>query len=152
MSIRMRLFLTDLREALVSDPNSNELALCQSDEAPHAMGLLLDYLDQHCQLAVNGTTLRLRVKGKRLTGSGDDTALEIHFEQSIEAPLTRLEVRNTVFTDLFFDQNNIVNIHAYGRSANLMLNVETPSEDLSFPSDQAGLRQSSPNACTPMRE
>ena len=46
VSISLRLFLMDVNEALVFDPESDELRFGQPDEAPHAERLLKAYLDQ----------------------------------------------------------------------------------------------------------
>ncbi len=36
-----------------------------------------------------------------------------------------MEIKNAVFTDLFYDQNNIVYIHVNDESISVMLNKET---------------------------
>jgi len=130
--VRLRLFLTDVNEALVFDPDSNALAFCQPDEAPNAEDLLMTYLDQFFYLEANGKALRLQIKSKALHGQGVNTALGLVFENSLERPLTSLKIRNAVFTDLFFDQNNIIYVHANGTSKSFMLTKETPAHTLSY--------------------
>ena len=39
LTIELRLFLMDVNEALVFDPDNNELGLGQPDEVPHAEGM-----------------------------------------------------------------------------------------------------------------
>ena len=46
LSISLKLFLTDINEALVFNPNSEELAFCQPDEPVKTNQLLLNYLNQ----------------------------------------------------------------------------------------------------------
>ena len=43
-----------------------------------------------------------------------------------------MEIKNAVFTDLFYDQNNIVYIHVNDKSKSLMLNKETSTYELNF--------------------
>lgn len=132
LTISLRLFLMDVNEALVFDPDSTELAFCQPNESASAERLLLEYLDRFFHVKVNGEKLDLQIKSKRLHGEGINTALGVLFEHPQEQPLATLEIRNAVFTDLFFDQTNIVYVHVDGDSRSLMLNKETSVHQLSF--------------------
>ncbi|MDC6364889.1 MULTISPECIES: DUF6702 family protein [Flavobacteriaceae] len=132
VTINLKLFLTDVNEAIVFDPYSKELAFCQPNESPKANQLLLDYLDQFFYVKVNRKTVDLKIKRKKLSGEGDNTALWIYFEFKQQSPLTSLEIKNAVFTDLFFDQNNIVYVHVNEDSKSLMLNKKTPVHQLKF--------------------
>lgn len=132
VTISLRLFLMDVREALVFDPDSTELAFCQPDESPNAERLLLGYLNRFFHVKANGKKIDLKIKNKRLNGEGDNTALGVLFEYSQEQPLTSLEIKNAVFTDLFFDQSNIVYVHIDDESRSLMLNKKTPIHELAF--------------------
>ena len=133
LTISLRLFLTDVNEALVFDPYSKELAFCQPDESPNAERLLLEYLNEFFHVKANGERVELRITSKKLSGEGDNTALGVLFEYRLEKPpLVSLEIKNAVFTDLFFDQSNIVYVHVNGDSSSLMLNKDTPVHELTF--------------------
>lgn len=122
----------DVNEALVFDPNSNELAFCQPNESAQANQMLLDYLNQLFYVKANGKTIGLKIESKKLSGEGDNVALGLFFEYRQQQPLTSLEIKNAVFTDLFFDQNNIVYVHVNGESKSLMLNKKTTTHRLTF--------------------
>ena len=132
LTIDLKLFLTDVNEALVFDPESEELAFCQPNELANAETLLLDYLDRFFYVKVNGKLVDLRIKSKKLSGKGDNTALVVYFEVDQRTPMKTLEVKNAVFTDLFFDQSNIVYVHVDGKPNSLMLNKKTPTHKLTF--------------------
>jgi len=132
LTINLKLFLTDVNEALVFDPNSRELAFCQPNESAQADQMLLDYLNQFFYVKANGKAVDLQIKHKKLSGEGDNTALGVYFEYQQRQPLESLEIKNTVFTDLFFDQNNIVYVHVNGKSKSLMLNKKTTTHQLTF--------------------
>ncbi|MEO1052103.1 MAG: DUF6702 family protein [Bacteroidota bacterium] len=132
LTINLKLFLTDVNEALVFDPNSKELAFCQPNESAKADQLLLEYLNEFFYVKANGKQVDLKIKSKRLSGEGDNTALGVYFEYRQPSPLTSLEVKNTVFTDLFFDQNNIIYIYVNKENKSLMLNKKTPAHKLTF--------------------
>lgn len=132
LSIHLKLFLTDINEALVFDPNSQELAFCQPNEAKHANSLLLNYLNQFFYVKVNGKQVKLNIKKKHLKGDGDNTALWVYFEYPQTEAISSLEIKNAVFTDLFFDQNNIVYVHHNEASKSIMLNKEQPVHQLNY--------------------
>ncbi len=132
LTISLRLFLMDVNEALVFDPKSEALAFCQPDEAPDAEAMLLAYLERFFSVQANGEPVPLKIKSKRLAGEGINTALAVEFEHQAPPPLKSLEVRNAVFTDLFFDQSNVIYVHVDGATRSLMLNKKTPVHRLHF--------------------
>jgi hypothetical protein len=132
LRVSLRLFLMDVREALLFDPDSTELAFCQPNESQNAEPMLMDYLNQFFYVKANGERLNLEIKSKKLHGEGINTALGLVFEQQQQKPLTSLEIKNAVFTDLFFDQNNIIYVHVNENSHSLMLSKETPTHTLEF--------------------
>ena len=132
LTIELRLFLMDVNEALVFDPDNKELGLGQSDEVPHAEGMLLGYLNRHFYIKANGKQLALKIKNKSLNGQGDDTALGLTFSYPSHEKIISLEIKNAVFTDLFFDQSNVVYVHVDDDSRSLMLNKKTPVHKLVY--------------------
>ena len=132
LTIKLKLFLTDVNEAIVFDPYSKELAFCQPNESEQANQLLLNYLNQFFHVKVNSKLVHLTIKNKNLKGEGDNTALWISFEYKQTSPLTSLEIKNAVFTDLFFDQNNIVYVHVDKESKSLMLDKKKSVHQLTF--------------------
>lgn len=132
VTINLKLFLTDVNEAIVFDPYSKELAFCQPNESERANQLLLNYLNRFFYIKVNNQRVDLQIKSKKLKGEGDNTALWICFEYSQLSPLKTLEIKNAVFTDLFFDQNNIVYIHINNKSKSLMLDKKKSVHLLKF--------------------
>ena len=132
ISIHLKLFLTDVNEALVFNPKSNELAFCQPNESVKANQLLLKYINRFFYIKANGERMSLKIKQKRLSGDGENTALWVYFELSQPVILKSLEIKNNVFTDLFFDQNNIVYIHLDEESKSIMLNKKTAIHKLEF--------------------
>ena len=132
ISVSLRLFLMDVNEALVFDPESQELRFCEPDESPNADFMLMDYLNNYFYIEANGERMPLEIKQKRLKGEGINTALGVTFEYPQTTPLNSLKIKNAVFTDLFFDQTNIIYIHINGSSTSLMLNKSTHTHTLVF--------------------
>ncbi|MEM6642636.1 MAG: DUF6702 family protein [Bacteroidota bacterium] len=132
LTINLKLFLMDVNEALVFDPDSDELAFCQKNESSKAETLLLNYLDRFFYVKANGSRIQLEIEEKKLSGEGDNVALGVFFRYRQEEPLSTLEIKNAVFTDLFFDQSNIIYVHVDGESKSLMLNKKTTTHKLTF--------------------
>ncbi|MEO1232479.1 MAG: DUF6702 family protein [Myxococcota bacterium] len=132
LTVSLRLFLQDVREALLFDPDNTDLAFCTPKEAARAETLLMTYLNEFFRLQVNGRKVDLEIKAKALSGEGPNTALAVSFEIVQEEPLKSLEIYNAVFTDLFFDQSNVVYVHVDDDNKSLMLNKKTPSHTLTF--------------------
>ena len=132
ISINLKLFLTDVNEAVLFDPNNNELAFCQPNESINANQMLLDYVNRYFYVKVNEESIPLEIKNKRLSGEDENTALWIYLEHSQLGELNSIEIKNAIFTDLFFDQNNIVYIHLNNQSNSIMLNKKTSVYRLKF--------------------
>jgi len=132
MTVSLRLFLTDVNEALVFDPDNDQLRLGREDETPNAEALLIAYLNEFFFLKINEDEVPIVVKSKDIGGAGQDAVLELLIEHSVTPPLRTLEIKNAVFTDLFFDQTNVVYIHRDDTSRSLMLNKRTPTASLVF--------------------
>ena len=97
------------------------------EEAPNAEALLMNYLNRFFEVRANGEKIDLRIQSKRLKGEGDNTALAVEFEHTLDAPLAW----NAVFT-VNFDQNNIVYVHVDDDSRSLMLSKNTPIAELAY--------------------
>ena len=132
ISINLKLFLTDVNEAILFDPNNNELAFCQPNESTNANQMLLDYVNRYFYVKVNEESIPLEIKNKRLSGEDENIALWINLEHSQLGELNSIEIKNAIFTDLFFDQNNIVYIHINNQSNSIMLNKKTSVYHLKF--------------------
>lgn len=132
ITVNLKLFLTDVNEAILFDPHNDKLAFCQPDEAPEANELLMNYINKFFYVKTNNKKIPFKVNSKWLSGEGDNTALWVYFEVKQASNLNTLEVKNAVFTDLFFDQNNIVYVHVNGKSFSMMLNKKTTTHLLDF--------------------
>ena len=93
VSISLRLFLMDVNEALVFDPESDELRFGQPDEAPHAERLLKAYLDQFFFVEVNGERLQLDIKSKTIKGQGIDAKQTTHIHSNKKRRFYRFVLR-----------------------------------------------------------
>jgi hypothetical protein len=108
------------------------LAFCQPNEHSDADKMLMDYLNRFFYVKFDRKKINLKIKKKKLSGDGENTALWIYLEKSVVGKFNSMEVKNAVFTDLFYDQSNIVYIHIDEESKSIMLNKETSTYELNF--------------------
>lgn len=132
LTVNLKLFLTDVNEAITFDPYSKELNFCLPNESANANKLLMNYVNKFFYIKVNSKLVELKIKHKKLKGEGDNTALWVYFESTHKQPLNTMEIKNAVFTDLFFDQNNIVYVHVDNKSKSLMLDKKKSTHQLKF--------------------
>ncbi len=133
LSVTLKLFLTDVNEAITLDPNSNQLNYCTSAEAANAEELLMNYLNEYYAISLNDEPpIKLIIDRKHLDGQGENTALWLYFSMALDTSVEKLTLRNAVFTDLFFDQSNLVYVHNDGKSKSFMLNKKKPEHSLKF--------------------
>ena len=92
----------------------------------------MDNLNRFFYVKLNKKKINLKIKKKKLSGEGENTALWVYLEKSVEKKFNSMEIKNAVFTDLFYDQNNIVYIHVNDESKSIMLNKETSTYELNF--------------------
>ena len=63
LSVNLKLFLTDVNEALVFNPNSKELAFCQPNEHSDADKMLMEYLNRFFYIKLN-TKQKTKIESK----------------------------------------------------------------------------------------
>ena len=121
--ITMRLFPDDVDRALYhsygfSTHLGTELESERDDSLFHL------YLKDHFSVSADGSLLPLTYLGKEREGEAIWCYLE---SEQTEKPVT-LEIRNTMLTDEFEDQVNIIQVYATGWNRGMLLDRSTPQE------------------------
>lgn len=100
-------FVDDLEEAL-NQEKPLDYKLLQNAEHPEADSLIAIYFEQHLTFKINGEAKSFYYLGKE--ESDDITAIYSYLEiEGIDDP-TFIEIDNSIMTELFDDQKNIINI------------------------------------------
>lgn len=107
LEITVHLFVDDVEIAL--DAYSDEpLYLCTDRERPEAVDLVEEYLRDKFQCLVESKTLEFTFLGKE---QDDDLQSMWCYLEIEKVPLPHsLEIRNSLLTEVYDDQKNIVNI------------------------------------------
>ncbi len=121
--ITMRLFPDDIDRALFhsygfSTHLGTELESERDDSLFHL------YMKEHFSLSADGGLLPLTYLGKEREGE----AIWCYLESEQTAKPVTLEIRNTMLTDQFEDQVNIIQVYADGWNRGMLLDRTTPEE------------------------
>ena len=123
-------FLDDLQEALTANGHP-KLNLCTPEESDSANGYIIDYLQDHFTLSTDEVVLdSAQWIGKEI--SEDLAGVYIYYAYpSEDVEPKQLNVKNTIFTEIFDDQKNLVYItHADGTKDYLMLSNRDTEEEI----------------------
>lgn len=116
LEVALRVFTDDLENALSQRAKGKVSYSSQSEKVKQ---YLSDYLNAKLSFElVDGKPLKQRV-----IGSEEETdAVWIYIEVPVQkAALSQLYVKNAVFTELFNDQMNVVNINYKGKTSSVLL-------------------------------
>lgn len=126
MEISMRIFPDDMDRALekLGGIKSHLVTLLEN---PKADSLLQDYLLEHFQLVVNGKEIRLVYLGKE----PEDDAMWCYLESGMVDTPEEITVRNSILTELFEEQVNIIQTYVGDWNRGLLLSGQNPGGRLS---------------------
>ncbi len=107
MQITLHLFIDDIELAL-EDAYPKPLRIATRREAKVVDSLLIDYLNQHLAISNGTQLLDYEFIGKE--ASKDWSAIYCYFEAPIESFPEKLKIKNSILTDIFDDQQNMLTI------------------------------------------
>ncbi|NUO03069.1 MAG: hypothetical protein HUU01_20865 [Saprospiraceae bacterium] len=107
VQISLHLFIDDVEEAL-RRKGADKLFLCTEKESKQAEVYLERYLRQNLQLKLDGRERPFRFLGKE--AADDWMGMWCYFEIGEVAPFQELIIDNTLLTEVFSDQKNLVSI------------------------------------------
>lgn len=114
LQITLKMFSDDLNLAL--DPCANRVH-SSSDSC------LVAYLRRHISLDINQKPALWQFVGSE---QDNDNTTWCYMEIENCEPIKELSIRQTVLTDLFEKQNNIVNLNLYKNTQSFILNAQNP--------------------------
>jgi hypothetical protein len=103
--VSLRVFTDDLEAALARENNSHKISIA---DAKLADPLIEKYLNKHLAILKNQN------QKQPMTFVGKEIEVDvtwIYVEISATGDLTGLRIQNSILTDLFYDQVNIVNLN-----------------------------------------
>jgi hypothetical protein len=130
LEISLKFTLHDFEKALIQQgaPNLNIGSENESEKADLYVG---NYLSGHFQIWVNGKETNCDFIGKEL--SEDYASLWCYFEISNIEKVEKIKVQNSILTDVFEEQLNLVHINISEDSqVDFQLNASNTSKEIIF--------------------
>jgi len=105
LEVVIRVFVDDLETSVMKSNQTEELDL--SDTAPAVTSKLVsDYLATRFSISVNGKERSWKYLGQEIEGLSMLCYIQVAKVSSLEV----IEIKNTVVTELYEDQSNIINV------------------------------------------
>lgn len=127
LQIITRVFTDDF-ENVLQQRFSDDIRLVKDSEEGPVKKVIERYLGQKLQLKTNGKEHQLKYLGKEY--DNDQVILYIEVENVI--PFTEIEITNSILTDLFDDQKNVVHVKVNGGTKSLLLQRDQEKNSLIF--------------------
>ena len=128
--IMMHLFLDDFELAL-SKRGGNDLKLCTEKEKEGADEFIVDYLRENFGMTINDQLSPYNYIGKE--NSEDLIGVWIYLEIEDVTNFDNVEIQNSLLTELFDDQNNLVQIKIPGSGpGSIIMNKDKTVQSFNF--------------------
>ncbi len=127
LQIITRVFTDDF-ENVLRERFNDDIRLVEDNEDGPVKEMIEKYLSQKLALKAGSKNLDLNYLGKEY--ESDQVVLYIEAENV--KPFKQIEVTNTILTDLFDDQKNVVHVTVNGKTKSLLLHKSADKEQLSF--------------------
>ena len=128
LEIMMRVFIDDLEVSIQKDFNQPDLDILEP-----VNGLTLDqmaerYLARHFSVSLDNKIQKIRYLGHEL----ESDALIFYIEVSQVKKWNAIQIRNSIITETYDDQSNLVHVTVGDKVKSVRLTKETPSGKLTF--------------------
>lgn len=127
LQITSRIFIDDLNKALEKKYNK-KLYLGTEKETAAELILVKEYLASHFSIKVNNQSKPMNFLSKEV----DDDVLVCYWSIKGISKINSLEIYNTVLTDCFPDQKNLVHTSASGIKKSFLFTKATSTEVLKY--------------------
>lgn len=127
VQITARIFIDDFEKAL-EKRYKKKLYLATSKENAEANTLISSYLTEKFQIKINNSNKTLKFLGKET----EDNVLICYLTAPVNEKITSIEIVNSVLTEMFSEQQNIVHANINGNKKSLLLTDSEPEGNLEF--------------------
>ncbi len=127
LQIMTRVFIDDFENVLRKRFNDDIRLVKDAEEGP-VKKVIERYLGQKLHLKSNGKEHQLKYLGKEY----DNDQVILYIEVEKVAPFTEISITNSILTDLFDDQKNVVHVKVNGVTKSLLLQKNEGKKSLKF--------------------
>lgn len=116
LQISMRLFVDDCNTVLYEN-HQQKTKLGDAQESAQDVNWLNAYIQAHFKVNINGKSFPLQFKRKEM----DNNVLVCYYTCEEVPKLNRVVIENTMFTDVFADQQNMIQSQLFGNKQSALL-------------------------------
>lgn len=127
LQITTRIFVDDLNKALEKKYNKKTL-LGSDNESPETIELLKKYLSDNFSIQINGQLKPMTF----LSAEMDADVLVCYLRIKDISKIKSLEIRNSVLTECFLDQQNIVHFTAFNDKKSFLFTASSIKQVLKY--------------------
>lgn len=127
IQVTARLFVDDLEKALEAK-HKKKIYLSTPKEIAETNGFIKSYLSEKMQIKINSSVKSLKFLGKET----EDNVLICYLTTPVPEKINAIEIVNSVLTEIFPEQQNIVHININGNKKSLLLTDSEPEGSLEF--------------------
>ncbi|MEQ8423489.1 MAG: hypothetical protein RIA63_02190 [Cyclobacteriaceae bacterium] len=128
LQIISRIFVDDLETAIRAEKQLPELDILNPANGLTTKGLLEDYLKEHLKIKLDGRAQKLNFLGYEEENFAFISYIEIEGVKNFKV----LEVENTIITNTFDDQSNLVHVTYKGPIKSTRLMKDKPTDKFTF--------------------
>ncbi|MQP51835.1 MULTISPECIES: DUF6702 family protein [unclassified Flavobacterium] len=127
IEITHRIFIDDLEKALESKYNK-KVYLTSSKELPEAEALIKNYLKENIKISINKKPQNIEFLAREVEGD----VLIFYTKIAISKKINTFEIFNSLLTDIYKDQQNIVHTNINGNKKSILLTNTELQEKIDY--------------------
>jgi hypothetical protein len=127
VQITVRLFIDDLEKALYKKHNKH-IYITTKDEIAEANTLIANYLSEKLKIKINNKSQSLQF----LTKEQEDNIVICYLKIPFKDNIKDLEITNTVLSDIFKEQQNLVHLNLNSNKKTLLFTNTETSQKLKY--------------------
>jgi hypothetical protein len=127
VEITSRIFIDDFEKALNKKYNK-KLNLTSDRELPEAESLIKAYLKDKVKISINKKTQEVEYLSRELEGD----VLILYSKIVIAKKINTFEIYNSLLTEIYSDQQNIVHTNINGNKKSLLMTNSTSKEKIDY--------------------
>ena len=127
VQITARLFIDDLEKALYKKHNKH-IYITTKDEIAEANTLIANYLSEKLKIKINNKSQSLQF----LTKEQEDNIVICYLKIPFKDNIKDLEITNTVLSDIFIEQQNLVHLNLNSNKKTLLFTNTETNQNLKY--------------------
>lgn len=133
LTVQIKIFVNDLEESIFQE-RGIRLGLWQNKPIENAQSYVEEYVASNLSILINGTPIPLKFLNQQVKSADviEDHVIICQLEANKVSEITTIKVHNSLLTEAFDSQTNIVNIHVNDTRKTINLDKRLPEEKITY--------------------